>query len=52
MKEGKIVCSGKSNLGSVVDRKGYDWLSGTGLGSCLIEDINKKKLQTLKNSVF
>ena len=52
MKEGKIVCSGKSNLGSVVDRKGYDWLSGTGLGSCLIEDINKKKLETLKNSVF
>ncbi|MFM7495356.1 MAG: ABC transporter ATP-binding protein, partial [Acidimicrobiaceae bacterium] len=41
MKEGKIVCSGKYNVGVVVDRKGYDWLSGTGLGSSLIEDLNK-----------
>lgn len=48
MKEGKIVCSGNYNLGVVVDRKGYDWLSGTGLGSSLIEDLNKMKLQLLK----
>jgi len=48
MKEGKIVCSGKYNLGVVVDRKGYDWLSGTGLGSSLIEDLNKMKLNLLK----
>lgn len=37
-----------TNLGVVVDRKGYDWLSGTGLGSGLIEDLNKMKLQLLK----
>lgn len=48
MKEGKIVCSGNYNLGVVVDRKGYDWLSGTGLGSVIIEDLNKMKLQLLK----
>ena len=48
MKEGKIVCSGNFNLGVVVDRKWYDWLSGTGLGSGLIQDINKMKLQILK----
>ena len=48
MKEGKIVCHGKYDLGLVVDRKGYDWLSGTGLGSCLTESLNKKKLAFLK----
>lgn len=49
MKEGKIVCNGDYNLGVVVDRRGYDWLSSTGLGSCLIEDLNKIKFQLLKN---
>lgn len=49
MKEGKIVCNGDYNLGVIVDRKGYDWLSTTGLGSCLIEDLNKIKFQLLKN---
>lgn len=49
MKEGKIVCNGDYNLGVVVDRKGYDWLSNTGLGSCLIEDLNKIKLELLKS---
>jgi Fe-S cluster assembly ATP-binding protein len=48
MKEGKIVCTGNYNLGVVVDRKGYDWLSGTGLGSVIIKDLNKMKLQLLK----
>ena len=48
MKQGKIVCSGKSNLGTIIDRKGYDWLSGVGSGLHLIENINKKKLQILK----
>lgn len=49
MKEGKIVCNGDYNLGVVVDRRGYDWLSSTGLGSCLTEDLNKIKFQLLKN---
>ena len=49
MKEGKIVCNGDYNLGVVVDRKGYDWLSNTGLGSYLVEDLNKIKFQLLKN---
>lgn len=49
MKEGKIVCNGGYNLGVVVDRKGYDWLSTTGLGSCLIKDLNKIKFQLLRN---
>ena len=48
MKQGKIVSSGKYNLGVMVDRKGYDWLSGTGLGSSMVENINKMKLQLLK----
>ena len=49
MKEGRIVCNGDYNLGVVVDRKGYDWLSNTGLGSCLIENLNKIKFQLLRN---
>lgn len=48
MKEGRIVCSGNFNLGVVVDHKGYDWLSGSGLGSSLIEKINRLKLSYLK----
>lgn len=49
MKDGKIVCNGNYNLGIIVDRKGYDWLSNTGLGSSLIENLNIKKLKILKN---
>jgi Fe-S cluster assembly ATP-binding protein len=49
MKEGRIVCKGNYDLGLVVDRKGYDWLCGPGLGSILFETLNKKKLQILIN---
>lgn len=44
MKEGRIVCKGNYELGLAIDRKGYDWLFGTGLGSVLLEDLNKLKL--------
>lgn len=47
MKDGIIVCSGNYSLGLSVDRKGYDWLSGAGLGSVLLEDLNKLKLSLI-----
>lgn len=47
MKEGRIVCNGNYQLGVVVDRKGYDWLSSTGIESSLLEKLNRKKLSLI-----
>jgi Fe-S cluster assembly ATP-binding protein len=44
MRSGKIACSGNYKLGLIVDRKGYDWLLGAGLGSYLRFSINRSKL--------
>jgi Fe-S cluster assembly ATP-binding protein len=48
MKNGRIVCHGKYDLGLVVDRKGYDWLSATGIGSALLEKLNHYKLDIIQ----
>lgn len=47
MKDGRIVCCGGYELGLAVDRKGYDWLFGTGLGSILFQHLNKLKLSAI-----
>lgn len=48
MRSGRIVCSGDYKLGLIVDRKGYDWLLGVGLGSYLRFSLNKAKLGIIK----
>lgn len=52
MRNGKIACSGNYKLGLIVDRKGYDWLLGVGLGSYLKFSANKYKIEILKNLTF
>jgi Fe-S cluster assembly ATP-binding protein len=47
MKDGRIVCHGRYDLGLIVDRKGYDWLSPTGIGSSLVEKLNRVKLELI-----
>nr|YP_010478542.1 Iron-sulfur cluster formation ABC transporter ATP-binding subunit [Chlorobotrys sp.]UVI60847.1 Iron-sulfur cluster formation ABC transporter ATP-binding subunit [Chlorobotrys sp.] len=47
MKDGYIVCHGKYDLGLIVDRKGYDWLSSKGIEFALIEKINRYKLKII-----
>jgi Fe-S cluster assembly ATP-binding protein len=47
MKQGRIVCNGTYDLGLIVDRKGYDWLSSTVSGSSLIEKINLQKIKLI-----
>jgi spore germination protein YaaH len=49
MKNGRIVCYGTYDLGLIVDRKGYDWLSSTVNGGSLIEQFNLNKLKLIKN---
>lgn len=49
MKAGKIVCHGNYNLGLIVDKKGYDWLSTTGIGFSLLEKLNAYKLNIINN---
>lgn len=49
MKNGRIVCYGTYDLGLIVDRKGYDWLSSTVNGGSLIEQFNLNKLRLIKN---
>lgn len=51
MRNGKIVCSGDYRLGLIVDRKGYDWLLGVGLGSYLRFSLNKQKLSQINNII-
>lgn len=48
MRNGKIACSGDYKLGLTVDRKGYDWLLGVGLGSYLKFSANKCKIGILR----
>jgi Fe-S cluster assembly ATP-binding protein len=49
MKQGRIVCNGYYDLGLIVDRKGYDWLSSTVSGSSLIEKINLNKIKLINS---
>lgn len=49
MKQGRIVCNGSYDLGLIVDRKGYDWLSSTVSGSSLIEKINLNKIKLINS---
>lgn len=49
MKQGRIVCNGNYDLGLIVDRKGYDWLSSTVNGSSLIEQINLSKIKLINS---
>lgn len=47
MKNGRIVCNGDYDLGLIVDRKGYDWLSTNSGGPSLIESLNLYKLSLI-----
>lgn len=49
MRNGRIACSGDYKLGLIVDRKGYDWLLGVGLGSYLRFSLNSFKLNIIDN---
>jgi Fe-S cluster assembly ATP-binding protein len=51
MRNGKIACSGNYKLGLIVDKKGYDWLLGVGLGSYLKFLVNKYKILIIKNHI-
>lgn len=44
MKDGKIVCNGTSDVGVLLDQKGYDWLTKSSLGIGLEHQFNLKKL--------
>lgn len=48
MKEGKIVCNGSSDVGVLLDQKGYDWLSKSSLGLGLEQAFNLQKLEFTK----
>nr|YP_009551092.1 iron-sulfur cluster formation ABC transporter ATP-binding subunit [Pseudellipsoidion edaphicum]QAA12024.1 iron-sulfur cluster formation ABC transporter ATP-binding subunit [Pseudellipsoidion edaphicum] len=48
MRKGKIACSGNYKLGLIVDKKGYDWLIGVGIGSYLKFLFNEYKIYKIK----
>lgn len=44
MKDGRIVCNGTSEIGLLLDQKGYDWLAKSSLGLNLEHQFNTQKI--------